>query len=156
MFNINGYKEKIDNFFEIILINKDIVNIKLLEDNWTLKEMIGHLIDSASNNHQRIIRLQIDKKLDFPLFYEEDWKNITKINDFDFLELIKFWKGYNYFLLYIIEKIDEGKLKNTWEVNGKEWTLEFTVNDYFEHLDWHIDLYKNRMEEIKKVIFVPD
>ena len=149
MFNIEEFKEKINNFFEIISKNNDIVDIKLSEDKWTLKEMIGHLIDSASNNHQRIIRLQIEEKLDFPIYYEEDWKNISQIKDFNFLELINLWKGYNYYLLHIIEKIDESKLNNTWEVHGKEWTLEFTVNDYFEHMDWHIDLYKNRMEEIK-------
>ena len=149
MFNINGYKEKINSFFEIISENKDIVDIKLSEDNWTLKEMIGHLIDSASNNHQRFIRLQIEEKLDFPIYYEEYWKNITKIKDFDFLDLINLWKGYNYYLLHIIKNIDESKLKNAWKVHGEEWTLEFTVYDYFEHMDWHIDLYKNRMEEIK-------
>jgi spore germination protein YaaH len=149
MSNINEYKKKINYFFEIMLENKDIVDVKLSEDKWTLKEMVAHLIDSASNNHQRFIRLQIDKKLDFPIFYEEIWKDVTKIKDFDFLELVNLWKGYNYYLLHIINKIDESKLNNIWEVHGKEWTLEFTVNDYFEHMDWHIDLYKNRIEEIK-------
>ena len=28
------------------------------EDAWSIKEITGHLIDSAANNHQRFIRLQ--------------------------------------------------------------------------------------------------
>jgi hypothetical protein len=152
VFNINEYKDKINNFFEIMLENENIVNIKLSEEKWTLKEMVGHLIDSASNNHQRFIRLQIDKKLVFPIFREEDWKSVTKIKEYNFLELINLWKGYNNLLLYIIQNINESDYNNIWEWEGigKEWTLKFTIEDYFgEHMDWHIDLYKNRIEEIK-------
>ena len=149
MFQINEYKNKINNFFEIMAKNKNIADIKLSEEKWTLKEMIAHLIDSASNNHQRFIRLQINKNIIFPAYDPEIWKSITRINDFDFLDLINLWKSYNYYLLHIIENIDHNALNNTWKTDEKELTLQFIINDYFEnHMDWHIELYKKRIEEI--------
>jgi len=155
MFNISEYENKINNFYELMIKNKDIADKKISEDKWTLKEMVSHLIDSASNNHQRIIRLQIDKKLIFPAYEAETWKNITKIKDFDFTELINLWKGYNYFILHLIKNISENDLENIWEINGKSLTLKFIIEDYFgNHLDLHIELYKNRIEEITGINYV--
>lgn len=149
MFNTNEYKEKIDRFYEIMIKNKEITDIKIAHDKWTLKEMLGHLIDSASNNHQRIMRLQIDKKIVFPVYDAENWKNVTKIKDYDFVELVNFWKSYNYFLLHLAKNLNEDALNNVWEIDGKELTLQFIIEDYFvRHLDWHIELYKDRIEEI--------
>ena len=149
MFNIIEYENKINNFYEIISKNEDIVNIKLSEEKWTLKEMISHLIDSASNNHQRIIRLQINKNINFPTYEAEDWKNITKINNYNFNGLKILWKEFNYYILHLIKNISEENLNNIWEINGKELTLKFIIEDYFGgHLDWHIELYKKRIEEI--------
>jgi hypothetical protein len=143
------YENKINNFYGIIIQNKDIVDKKISEEKWTLKEMIGHLIDSASNNHQRIIRLQIDEKINFPAYEAEDWKNITKIKEFNFIDLINLWKGYNFYILHLIKNISENNLDNIWEIDGKEMTLKFIIEDYFGgHLDWHIELYKNRIDEI--------
>ena len=149
MFNITEYENKINNFYEIISKNEDIVNIKLSEEKWTLKEMISHLIDSASNNHQRIIRLQIDKIIYFPVYEAEDWKNITKIIEYNINGLKILWKEFNYYILHLIKNISEENLNNIWEINGKELTLKFIIEDYFgRHLDWHIELYKKRIEEI--------
>jgi hypothetical protein len=148
-FCINEYKERIENFYEIMKQNEDIVSIKLSEDKWTLKEMVSHLIDSASNNHQRFIRLQLESKINFPTYEAEEWKNKTRINEYNFFSLINFWKEYNYYLLHIIENIETNKLENIWETGEKQLTLKFIIKDYFEgHMDWHIDLYKKRIDEI--------
>ena len=149
MFTIPEYKTKINTFYELMAKHSDIADKRISEEKWTLKEMIGHLIDSASNNHQRIIRLQIDKKIDFPGYEAEDWKNITKITEFNFTDLINLWKGYNHYILHLIKNISEDNLDNIWEINGKEMTFKFIIEDYFgKHLDWHMELYKNRIQEI--------
>jgi hypothetical protein len=151
MFDIISYENKINGFYKIMVENNNIVDIKLSEEKWTLKEMVAHLIDSASNNHQRIIRLQIDKKINFPTYEAEYWKNVTNIKEFDFIELINLWKGFNYYILHLIKNINENNLNNIWEINGKELSLKFIIEDYFgKHMDWHIELYKNRIEEINK------
>ncbi len=40
---------------------------------WSPKEIIGHLIDSASNNHQRFVRAQFQDHLIFPGYNQEAW-----------------------------------------------------------------------------------
>ena len=153
VFNINEYSERIEYFYEIMVQNKDIVEIKLSEEKWTLMEMVSHLIDSATNNHQRFIRLQLETNLIFPTYEEEEWKNVTKINGYNFSSLINLWKEYNLYLLHIVKNVDENKLDNKWELNGKKFTLKFIIDDYFgKHMKWHIDLYNRRIKEIKKEI----
>ena len=149
MFLIDEYKKKIDNFYKLMDSNKNIVDIRVSDDKWTLKEMLGHLIDSASNNHQRFIRLQIDEKIHFPAYDAEKWKDYTKIYGFGFMELMNLWKSYNYFLLHLIKSIDVKDYNNKWILHDKEITLKFIIEDYFgQHIDWHIELYKKRVDEI--------
>jgi hypothetical protein len=116
--------------------------------------MVVHLIEEASISHQTYVRLQIDRRVKFPVYDPEIWKNITKIDEFNFLDLINLWKYYNYFLLHLIQKIDEKDLDNIWErdgMEGMEFPLRYCIEDYFvRHMDWHIDLYKNRIDEINK------
>jgi len=90
MFDIDGYKTRIDSFYETMEQNIDIIDIKLSAEpqpspagegspleKWTLREMVGHLVDSASFMHQVIIRFQLDENLNFLAYDAEPWKNIT-------------------------------------------------------------------------------
>ena len=112
--------------------------------------MIGHLIDSASNNHQRFIRLQLQKKLELPGYEAEEWKQISSVDELDYRFLVDFWKSYNEYLIYIIKSIKQSCLTHVWKSENGEKTLEFLVKDYFEHVKWHIDLFEKRVEEINK------
>jgi hypothetical protein len=137
LFNFTEYEERIENFYNIMFSNKMIADVKLSEEKWTLKEMVAHLIDSASNNHQRFIRSQLESKINFPLYEAEEWKNVTKISDYSFISLIILWREYNYYLLHIVKNSKEDTLDNIWEINEKKLTLRFIIEDYFErHLLW--------------------
>jgi hypothetical protein len=150
-FDINEYAERINNFYETMEQNKEIADVKLSADKWTLKQMVSHLIDSASNNHQRFIRLQLEQKINFPAYEAKEWKDITNTKDYDFTDLINLWKLYNQYLLYIVKNINENSLDNIWKINGNELTLKFIIEDYFcGHMNWHIELYNNRIKEIKE------
>ncbi len=149
MFPIQEYEDRINSFYQLMRRHSPISDIKLSEEKWTLKEMIGHLIDSASNNHQRFIRLQLDTIIEFPAYDAEEWKTVTKIQDFDLSALIELWKGYNLFLLHLIKNISEDSFHNTWKINGEEVNLQILIEDYFSrHLNWHIELYKSRIAEL--------
>ena len=149
IFDIDKYKARIDGFYGLMERHADIADVKAGADKWTLKEMTAHLIDSASNNHQRIIRLQLSPRVVFPSYDTDEWKDATKINGYDFGELARFWKGYNYYLLHLVGGIDGGCLNNVWEADGQELTLKCVVEGYFEsHIPQHIDLYNERVREI--------
>ncbi|OHD72036.1 MAG: hypothetical protein A2W19_03595 [Spirochaetes bacterium RBG_16_49_21] len=149
-FNITEYEGLINGFYKKMRESEEpLSSIRLSEDTWSLKEMVGHLVDSASNNHQRFVRLHLDQSLEFPAYDTEKWKQVQKMNDFDWHVLIELWKYYNDFLLHIIRNINEDILNHYWIKDGEQLTLEHLVKDYYKHIQWHIDLFDRRLQELK-------
>ena len=145
---LDEYRELISNFLDLMKKHKDISSIRIDEDKWTLKEMTGHLIDSASNNHQRFIRLQIENEIFFPFYDPEEWKNISKVDSLDYTDLISFWKQYNDFIIHIITNINPASLNNVWKTSAGNKTLGFLVDDYFSHMKIHYSMFEERAAEI--------
>ncbi|MFQ3621709.1 MAG: hypothetical protein SNJ78_12295 [Spirochaetales bacterium] len=148
-FPFKEYQAQIESFHQLMLENQDISDVKLGEDKGTLKEMVGHLIDSASNNHQRFMRLQLVDTLTFPPYDAEEWRKVSQVADLDYRFLATFWKQYNAFLLHLIQHMDPATLDHCWVVKEERKPLNFLVKDYFRHLSWHVDLFKQRVQEIR-------
>lgn len=82
MIETKRFSQSVDTFYkQLFEIQAEMTNINLAEDKWSLKEIIGHLIDSASNNHQRFERLQFDDLLVFPVYIAEEWIKVQKYNE---------------------------------------------------------------------------
>src|SRR5438132_1334608 len=62
---------------------------------WSPREVIGHLIDSASNNHQRFVRAQLQDDLIFPGYDQAEWVRIQRYADARWDELVALWAGFN-------------------------------------------------------------
>lgn len=107
-------------------------------EKWSKQEIVGHLIDSATNNHQRFIRIQFEN--DPKIVYEQD--DYVKYNHYNNLSkehVIKFWTLYNKHILEIIKRIPEENLKRTGLTNSTDkLTLEWLINDYVIHLEYHM------------------
>ncbi|MND30102.1 DinB superfamily protein [compost metagenome] len=100
---------------------------------WSKKEILGHLIDSATNNHQRLIRAQYENDLSF--YYDQNqWNALSFYNERNSKDLIGFWTLYNKHLLEIVKHISPDNLTKV--CNGH--TLEWIFNDYVEHLEHHL------------------
>lgn len=128
-------------------LSEDFTSIQLSEDKWSVKEIFGHLIDSAANNYQRFIRLQKEKELSFP-GYGTDWIKIVPYNSYPFSSLLTLWKEYNLLLCHIFENLEKSDLQNTWNTESGKLTLEFLVRDYISHLRLHIKHLEERMTEL--------
>jgi hypothetical protein len=142
-------KAQIDSFGALMLENEPLAGIRLAPDKWTLKEMVGHLIDSATNNHQRFIRLQLEAVLVFPKYDAEEWKNATRIETFDYNTLVTLWKSYNALLLHLVEHMNPATLGHVWRREDKDISLESLVHDYFAHVELHRELFVERAQEIR-------
>lgn len=74
--------------------------------------MLGHLIDSAANNHHRFVKAQF---LPEPMFVEgyaqNDWVRIQNYNDKDTKQLAELWKVYNEHIIFIMQNTPEENLK---------------------------------------------
>jgi DinB superfamily len=122
-------------------------------DSWTLKEIVGHLIDSASNNHQRFVRLQIVDELVFPGYGQDNskWLKIQKYNEMEFSDIMLLWKQYNILIGHIIKEVDASKLENRWQnTEGDKNTLRALMADYVRHLQDHLQHFEQTLQQIKK------
>lgn len=73
--------------------------------NWSRKQILGHLIDSAANNHQRFVRGQHDRELVTPSYAQEQWVDTECFNDREWPDLVQFWLAYNRHLLHIMSHV---------------------------------------------------
>jgi hypothetical protein len=135
-------------------LDNDITSKRIDSDNWTLKEIIGHLIDSASNNHQRFVRLQIVDELKFPGYGKDNskWLEIAKYNEMNFSDIILLWKQYNILIGNIIKRADESKWENRWlNSEGDKKTLRDLMIDYVRHLKDHVQHFEQTLEAINRI-----
>jgi hypothetical protein len=111
---------------------------KPLPDKWSKKEILGHLIDSATNNHQRFVRVQFEN-VPTITYDQVNWNIFSNHNQFDVKYLISFWTAYNRHLAEFIRLIPTDNLERECIISqGKKVTLEWLIDDYLRHLDHHL------------------
>jgi len=106
---------------------------------WSKKEILGHLIDSAANNHQRFIRAQYEQNS--KITYDQNkWVSTQDYQGSEIDDLINLWKSYNKHLAHIISIFPQDKYNNHCDI-GKDQpvTIEWIIHDYIRHLKHHLD-----------------
>jgi len=120
-------------------VNDADASIKPDPTRWCKKEILGHLIDSASNNHQRFVRAQLSGDLRFPAYEQEGWTRCQDYAGADWQVLIDLWRSYNVHLAHVIARIPAERLMTPcWIGDGGPVTLAWLVEDYQRHLDHHL------------------
>jgi len=106
---------------------------------WNRKELLGHLIDSAANNHQRIVRAQLGDALVFPGYEQDSWVAAQRYRSRAWSELVEVWIAFNTQVASAIEAVPEAKLPTRCVIgSGDPVTLEFLMRDYLRHLRHHL------------------
>jgi hypothetical protein len=110
---------------------------------WSRKEILGHLIDSATNNHQRFIRMQLAEELKFPGYEQDEWVRLNHYAARPWKDLVILWAAYNRHLADVIERIAPEALTHVWDKTGDlsdtRYDLEFVATDYVAHLRRHVE-----------------
>ena len=125
----------------LINLSEEAITIKRNKQNRNIKQLLGHLIDSASNNHQRMVRLQYNEELVFPDYTQDNdlWIAIQHYESADWKNMIQLWKSYNLHIAHIIQSVDKTKLNNYWhDYEGNKVTLKDMIEGYLGHLYLHI------------------
>ena len=121
-------------------IKEDRASEKPFPDTWSLKEILGHLIDSASNNHQRIVRMQEMANIGTLSYAQLHWVNSQQYQSEPWDDIVELWYRYNKHLAHIIEQIDPGSLDHICDIGYPDVaTLRFVVEDYLRHLKHHLE-----------------
>lgn len=111
----------------------------ILSGGWSRKQVLGHLIDSASNNHQRFVRAALQASLDFPGYDQQGCVDLQSPEEADWALLVSLWASYNRYLAHVIERIPAAKLETHCRIgSGEPVTLGFLATDYLRHLLHHL------------------
>jgi hypothetical protein len=117
---------------------------------WSRKEIIGHLIDSAANNHARFVRAQATDDLLFESYDADEWVRVQRYKELPWEQLVMLWRDYNRHLARVIASADPGALDrprarhNLDQVAfrptspGEPATLAYFMRDYVAHLEHHL------------------
>lgn len=132
-------------------LSVEAITLRRNSQNRTIKQILGHLIDSASNNHQRMVRLQYSKDLLFFPDYRQDndlWIALQDYQHTDWYNLIQLWKFYNLHIIQVIQSVDKSKLDSYWcDFEGTKVTLKDMIEGYLDHLLLHIgEIHELMME----------
>ena len=108
-------------------------------DKWSKKEILGHLMDSASNNHQRFVRAAIEGSLTFPGYDQAKLVELQRYSEMDWGFLVDLWASYNRFLAHILTCLPAKAASiNCIIGNKKPSTLGWIAEDYVVHLKHHL------------------
>ncbi len=127
------------------------------KQNRTIKQILGHLIDSASNNHQRMVRLQYNPMLVFPDYRQDNdlWIKLQNFQNEDWNNMIQLWKYFNLHMIQVIRSVDLSALNNYWYDYEK---TKVTLQEMIEGYLWHIELHLNEIQDLidQKTVIVRD
>ena len=134
-------------------LSGDTISIRRNSQNRTIKQILGHIIDSASNNTHRIVHLQYQPSpLIFPNYAtfgnNDRWIAIQDYQNEDWNILIHLWKYSLLHISHVIKNVKADKLIGVWISGpGEKVTLESMIIDFPRHLKLHLseisELIKN-------------
>ena len=124
----------------LLKLNNADTSLRPAPDKWSKKEILGHLLDSASNNHQRFVRATIQGELTFPGYDQERLVELQQFGEMDWGFLVDFWAAYNRFLAHVINSLPAKAAETTCNIgNNPPATLGWIAQDYVAHLKHHLN-----------------
>ena len=106
---------------------------------WSKKQVLGHLIDSAANNHQRFVRAQLTANYDGPSYEQEKWVAAQSYAIESWPDLVNLWLLYNRHLLHIVRTMPEAVLAVPCAIGGSAPVpLSEVMSSYVDHMEHHL------------------
>jgi hypothetical protein len=124
----------------LLALPEEDVSKKPDGEKWSLKEILGHLVDSASTNHQRIVRMQEKPDIGKLAYEQLHWVQSQNYASESWSDLVHLWYFYNKHLAHIIDHVNPATLANTCDIDyPKPATLQYVIQDYVRHVRHHLD-----------------
>lgn len=128
----------------LLALTEEVISNRHNSQNRTIKQIVGHMIDSASNNTHRIVHLQYQIiPLVFPdyanLGNNDRWIAIQNYQDENWTDLVQLWKFTNLHIVHVINNVNPVKLDNTWlSALNEEVSLRNMIVSYLSHFELHL------------------
>jgi hypothetical protein len=127
-----------------LMLSEDDITIRRNIQNRNIKQIVGHMVDSASNNIHRIVHLQYQPSpFSFPCYSSfgnnDRWIAIQNYETENWSNLVQLWKYINLHIVHVINNVNEDKLDNEWvSAMGENVSLKSMILDYLGHFNLHI------------------
>ena len=107
---------------------------------WSAKQVLGHLIDSAVNNLQRIVRLETAAGGEIlSLGYEQEaWVDAQRYADRDWVTLVELWRVLNEHIAWTIRHVSRHNLDRVCVFPASRMSFGFLLEDYVAHMEHHL------------------
>lgn len=117
---------------------------------WSAKEIVVHLIDSASNNHGRFVRAALQDDMVFPGYDQDAWVVAQRYQEAPWPTLVGLWYDYNHYLAHVMASVpaaDRLRPRPRHNLHQVAWqgvpedqpaTLDFFMRDYVAHMEHHL------------------
>lgn len=131
-------------------LSEETISLRFNKQMRSIRQILGHLIDSASNNTHRIVHLQYrESPMEFPNYAthgnNDRWIAIQKYQQENWQDLVQLWKYSNRHIVHVIRHVDEEKVDNQWQSSeSKLLSLKENIEGYLPHLVLHL----NEIEEL--------
>lgn len=131
---------------ELRKLDEPTVSKRRSPDGWTIRQVIGHLVDSASNNHHRFVLGQISPQPILLKYNQVEWVASQAYESSDWQRLVEFWWHYNQHLAQVIRHMPKDALSKSFvATNGDPATMQFLIDDYLDHLKHHLRKVADRL-----------
>ena len=109
-------------------------------DSWSRKEELGHLIDSAVNNHVRFVRASLEPEFTGQGYDQDGWVRAHGYHELPWITLLEMWRQHNELLVRVVKRIPEARLATVCHMgDAAPVTLGFLIDDYVLHMQHHLD-----------------
>jgi hypothetical protein len=111
---------------------------------WSRKEVLGHLLDSAANNHQRFVRAQIpahlqDGALHLDGYAQDEWVRLQAYAERPWRELVGLWAALNRHVLELLRRVARARLETPCHIGSDDpLPLGHVMIDYAGHVKHHL------------------
>ena len=138
----------------LLAITDDAAAMRPSPGKWSPKEVIGHLIDSATNNQGRFVRAQLNDDMVFEGYEQDGWVRVQRYNERTWMDLVSLWRALNTHIAGIIDAMPPDSLSRQrtrhnldqvgWKTVPRDQpvTLEYFVRDYVAHMKHHLGQIK--------------
>jgi hypothetical protein len=124
----------------LLQLEEEEMEFRPAPNKWSKKEIIGHLIDSAANNHRRLLLAQIEPQpYQLIRYAQNEWVHLNDYQQRPTEDLIHFWTLYNRQIMRVLSQIPEPALQYLCTSDDQEpVTLEWLIEDYVAHMEHHL------------------
>jgi hypothetical protein len=123
----------------LVALSAEMADVPWREGGWTRKEIVGHMLDSATNNRQRFVRAAIEGAYTGPGYEQQAWVDAHGYAGQPWETLLNWWESEHEILISIVDRIPEEKLDASCVVADEApVSLRFLIEDYVRHQQWHL------------------